>query len=77
MARGSAKSVNWIEAEDKCTAAVLSALPGRAEIARRLTELMRVDTCGLPQERRRLAPHSGNELPCSHNYMAWPDRRRG
>ncbi len=42
---------SWIEAEDKCTEAVLSAVPGRAEITKRLTELMRVDTVGLPQER--------------------------
>jgi len=41
----------WIDAEDQCTAAVLSAVPDRAAIARRLTELMRVDTLGLPQER--------------------------
>jgi len=41
----------WIEAEDKCTDAVLSAIPGRAEITKRLTELMRVDTVGLPVER--------------------------
>src|ERR1700740_1738246 len=41
----------WIEAQDKCTAAVLSAVPGRAEIAKRLSELMRVDAFRLPQER--------------------------
>jgi prolyl oligopeptidase len=41
----------WIDAEDHCTTAVLSNVPGRAAIARRLTELMRVDTFGLPQER--------------------------
>src|SRR5271155_4457984 len=32
----------WIEAEDKCTAAVLDAVPGRADISMRLGELMKV-----------------------------------
>ncbi len=41
----------WIEAEDKCTAAVLDAVPGRAEISKRLGELMKVDSIGLPRER--------------------------
>jgi prolyl oligopeptidase len=41
----------WIDSQDKCTAALLSAVPGRAEIVNRLTALMRVDTVGLPQER--------------------------
>ena len=41
----------WIDAQDKCTAAVLSAVAGRAEIAKRLSELMRVDVFRLPQER--------------------------
>src|ERR1700733_1915766 len=41
----------WIEAEDKCTAAVLEAVPGRAEISKRLSELMKVPSVGLPRER--------------------------
>ncbi|MFZ0967134.1 MAG: prolyl oligopeptidase family serine peptidase [Candidatus Acidiferrales bacterium] len=41
----------WIEAEDKCTAAVLDAVPGRAEISKRFTELMKVESVGLPRER--------------------------
>lgn len=41
----------WIDAEDKCTAAVLDAVPGRPEIQARLTELMKVDSIELPRER--------------------------
>ena len=40
----------WIEAQDRCTEAVLSKLPGRDSIAKRLTELFHVDTYGLPKE---------------------------
>ena len=40
----------WIEAQDKCTEAALSKLPGRAAIAKRLTELFRIDAYGLPKE---------------------------
>src|SRR5215471_1582659 len=38
----------WIDAEDACTAAVLNAVPGRAAIAKRLSELLKVDTFVLP-----------------------------
>jgi prolyl oligopeptidase len=41
----------WIEAEDKCTSAILDAVPGRAEIERRFSELMKVESVGLPRER--------------------------
>src|SRR3984885_5968978 len=41
----------WIDAEDKCTATVLDAVPGRAEISSRLSELMKVSSVGLPRER--------------------------
>ena len=41
----------WIDAQDKCTAAVLDAVPGRAEISKRLSELMKVESVGLPRER--------------------------
>jgi prolyl oligopeptidase len=41
----------WIEAQDRCTDAVLDSFPGRAQITKRLTALMKVDSFGLPVER--------------------------
>jgi len=41
----------WIDAQDRCTTAVLGAVPDRAAIAKRLGELMKVDSFGLPIER--------------------------
>jgi prolyl oligopeptidase len=41
----------WIDAEDRCTAAVLDSAPGRSQIEKRLSELMKVDSFGLPVER--------------------------
>lgn len=41
----------WIEAENKCTEAVLKAVPGREAISKRLAELLKVDTFGLPMIR--------------------------
>ncbi len=41
----------WIDAENACTQAVLSKLPGRDAIAKRLGELIKVDTVRLPTER--------------------------
>jgi prolyl oligopeptidase len=41
----------WIEAQQKCTEAALSKLPGRDGIARRLTELLHHDEFELPNER--------------------------
>ncbi len=38
----------WIEAEDACTEAVLKAVPGRAKITARLTQLMKVDALHPP-----------------------------
>ena len=38
----------WIDAQDKCTEAVLKAVPGRDAITKRLAELLKVDTFGLP-----------------------------
>jgi prolyl oligopeptidase len=40
----------WIEAQDKCTEAALGKLPGREAISKRLTELYRIDSYGLPEE---------------------------
>lgn len=40
----------WIEAQDRCTEAALSKLPGREAIAKRLGELFRIDAYGLPRE---------------------------
>jgi protease II len=41
----------WIDAQDKCTEAALSKLPGRDAIAKRLTELYRIDSYGMPEVR--------------------------
>jgi prolyl oligopeptidase len=41
----------WIDAQDKCTEAALSKLSGRDAIAKRLTELYRIDSYGMPQVR--------------------------
>jgi len=40
----------WIEAQDRCTEAALAKLPGREAIAKRLTELFKIDAYGLPRE---------------------------
>jgi prolyl oligopeptidase len=49
--QNSPETRSWIDAQDRCTDAVLESVPGRAQIAKRLTELMKVDTLGLPVER--------------------------
>jgi prolyl oligopeptidase len=41
----------WIDAQNACTRSVLSAIPGQQAIAKRLGELIKVDTIGLPTER--------------------------
>jgi prolyl oligopeptidase len=41
----------WIDVQDKCTEAALSKLPGRDAIAKRLTELYRIDSFGIPEVR--------------------------
>src|SRR5580698_4286024 len=41
----------WIEAQDRCTAALLDAVPNRAEITKRLSDLMKVDSFELPLAR--------------------------
>jgi prolyl oligopeptidase len=41
----------WIEAEQKCTEAALSNLPGRAQITKRLGELLHTDSFEAPVER--------------------------
>jgi prolyl oligopeptidase len=41
----------WIDAEQKCTEAALSGLPGRQEITKRLSALLRTDSFQLPHER--------------------------
>jgi len=41
----------WIEAQNKYTESLIGNLPGRAAIEKRLGELVRVDTIGMPQER--------------------------
>jgi prolyl oligopeptidase len=41
----------WIDKENQYTRSVLDALPGRAAIEKRLTELMKIDAFGVPRER--------------------------
>jgi prolyl oligopeptidase len=41
----------WIDAEQKCTEAALSKLPGRAELTKRFTELLHTDSFEPPVER--------------------------
>ena len=41
----------WIEAQNACTQSELKRLPGNEGIAKRLTELIKVDTTGLPSKR--------------------------
>ena len=41
----------WIDQQNRYTREVLDALPGRAAIEKRLTELMKIDAFGLPTER--------------------------
>jgi prolyl oligopeptidase len=47
----SAETRAWIGAQNACTQSVLRELPGREAIARRLGELIKVDTISLPVER--------------------------
>ena len=41
----------WIEVQNACTQSVLKTLPGNEAITKRLTELIKVDTIGVPSER--------------------------
>jgi prolyl oligopeptidase len=41
----------WIEAQDRCTSAALDSFPGKPAIAKRLSELMKVDSVDIPRER--------------------------
>jgi len=47
----SAETRAWIDAEQKCTEAALSGLPGRAQITKRLGELLHTDSFEIPVER--------------------------
>ena len=49
--QNSAETRAWIDAQDACTASVLDAVPGRAKISARLSELMKVDSYHPPVER--------------------------
>lgn len=49
--RKSPETQAWIEAQNKYTESLLSKIPGREALRRRLTELLRVDTLTLPRER--------------------------
>jgi prolyl oligopeptidase len=48
--QNSAETRAWIEQEQKCTEVALSKLPGRATIAKRMSELLRTDSLGTPSE---------------------------
>ena len=48
--QNSPETRSWIEQQQKCTEAALSKLPGRAAIAKRMTELLRTDTLQAPIE---------------------------
>jgi prolyl oligopeptidase len=41
----------WLEAENRCTEAALHSFPGRAQIAKRLSELQKTDSFGIPLQR--------------------------
>jgi prolyl oligopeptidase len=49
--QNSPETRSWIDAQDRCTDAALDSEPGRAQITKRLTELMKVDSFGPPIER--------------------------
>jgi prolyl oligopeptidase len=49
--QNSSETRAWIEAQDRCTAALLNAVPNRAQIAKRLSELMKVDSFDVPLAR--------------------------
>lgn len=49
--QNSPETRSWIDAQDRCTDAVLDSVPGRTQISKRLTELMKVDSFDLPMER--------------------------
>jgi prolyl oligopeptidase len=49
--QNSAETRAWIDAQNACTQSVLGKLPGREAISKRLGELIKVDTIGLPVER--------------------------
>jgi prolyl oligopeptidase len=41
----------WIEAQNEYTDSILGSLPGREQLERRLSELMKIETIGMPTER--------------------------
>ena len=47
----SAETRAWLESENRCTEAVLRAVPGRAQITKRLSELEKTDSFGPPLQR--------------------------
>jgi prolyl oligopeptidase len=49
--QNSPETRSWIEAQQKCTEAAISHLPGRTEVAKRLTDLLHNDSFGTPTER--------------------------
>jgi len=49
--QNSPETRSWIDAQDRCTDAALNSAPGRAQITKRLSGLMKVDSFGPPFER--------------------------
>ena len=48
----SAETRAWLDAENRCTAAALRSVPGRAQITKRLSELQKTDAYGTPLQRK-------------------------
>ena len=48
----SAETRVWLDAENRCTAAALRSVPGRAQITKRLSELQKTDSYGTPLQRK-------------------------
>ncbi len=59
----SAETRAWLESENRCTEAVLRAVPGRAQITKRLSELEKTDSFGPPLQRNGDYFFSESALP--------------
>ena len=49
--RNSPETREWIKAQDEYAGSILGSLPNRDSLARRVAELLRIETIGIPQER--------------------------
>jgi protease II len=68
----SPKTRAWIEAQNKYTQAQLANLPGRAELTKRLSELMKIDSVSMPTiaATGTSSPGSGRIRSCSCSACA-------